>query len=47
VSEMSGQSGNEEEEDGTELTEDVYNVQDDFGEDATDEDPEGGEEGAM
>jgi hypothetical protein len=36
-----------EEEEGTELTYSVYNVEDDSAEEASDEDPEGGEEGAM
>jgi hypothetical protein len=46
MSEMSGDTG-EGEEEGTELTESVYNVLEESGDDAADEDPEGGEEGAM
>jgi hypothetical protein len=48
VSEMGWDTGGEDEdEEGTELTFSVYDAEDDAEEEASDEDPEGGEEGAM
>jgi hypothetical protein len=43
-----GQHGDDEDDESTELTPSVYNVEEDSAEEeAGDEDPEGGEEGAM